>query len=94
MRLAEDGRQATKMLEDTNPPKLVILDIMLPFIDGFELIKRIRNKPSWEKIPIMMLTSKTQERDIVRALDSGANDYIFKPFQSQELIARVDRFMR
>ena len=94
VRLAEDGRQAAKMLEETDPPKLVILDIVLPFIDGFELIKKIRAKTHWKEVPIMMLTSKTQERDIVRAFDYGANEYIFKPFQSQELIARVDRFMR
>ncbi len=92
--LAIDGREATKMMNEIDPPELIILDIMIPFVNGFGLITKIRDKKGWEDVPIMMLTSKTQERDVVRALDSGANDYIFKPFQSQELIARVDRFMR
>ena len=91
---AEDGLQAEKMLDEIPPPQLVILDIMLPFVDGFELIEKIRDRDLWKDVPIMMLTSKTQEHDIVRALDNGANDYVVKPFQSQELIARVHRFMR
>ncbi len=93
VKLARDGRKASEMIDEIEPPKLIILDIMLPFVDGFELINRIRDKSGWETVPIMMLTSKTEERDVMRALDSGANDYLFKPFQSRELIARVDRFM-
>ncbi|MEZ5347059.1 MAG: response regulator transcription factor [Pyrinomonadaceae bacterium] len=93
VQLAEDGRKAARMFDEIPPPNLVILDIMLPFIDGFELIKRIRNKCEWNDVPILMLTSKTQEQDIVRALDDGANDYMVKPFQSRELIARVDQYI-
>jgi len=91
--LAEDGRKAVKMLDELPAPKLVLLDIILPFIDGFEVIKRIRKKEGWEHVPIMLLTSKTQESEILRALNCGADDYIIKPFQTQELIDRVDRFM-
>lgn len=93
VQLAEDGRKAAKLLEEIAPPNLVILDIMLPFIDGFELIKRIRKKCEWNDVPILMLTSKTEEQDIARALMEGANDYMMKPFQSRELIAHVDQFV-
>ena len=92
--IASDGRKAVELIESEIPPALVILDVMLPFVDGFELIRQIRENESWEKVPIIMLTAKTREEDIVRALESGANDYIVKPFQPQELIARVKRFVR
>ena len=92
--LAADGRAATAMLDEIEPPRLVMLDVMLPYVDGFELIARIRAKDDWSKIPIIMLTSKTQERNVVRALEAGADDYIVKPFQPQELIARVKRFIK
>lgn len=92
--LAADGRAASAMLDEIEPPRLVLLDVMLPFVDGFEMIARIRGKESWNEIPIIMLTSKTQERNVVRALEAGADDYIVKPFQPQELVARVKRFIR
>jgi len=63
-------------------------------MDGFELIQRIRAKVDWREVPIIMLTSKSQESSIVRALDAGASDYIVKPFRPEELIARVRRFVR
>jgi DNA-binding response OmpR family regulator len=66
---------------------------MLPYIDGFELVKTIRAKADWNKVPIIMLTAKTMEQDIVRALDAGANDFILKPFQPNELLARLRRFL-
>lgn len=91
---ADDGRAAAAMIDEISAPQLVILDVMLPFIDGFELISHIKSKPAWRAVPIMMLTSKTQERNVVRALEAGADDYIVKPFQPQELIARVRRFIK
>jgi len=91
--LVADGRQAAERIASDTPPAMVILDVMLPFVDGFELIEQIRQQDSWKKVPIIMLTAKTREEDIVRALDSGADDYIVKPFQPQALIARVKRFV-
>ncbi|MNL83724.1 Phosphate regulon transcriptional regulatory protein PhoB [compost metagenome] len=67
---------------------------MLPYADGFQLVSQIRAKPNWESVPIVMLTAKSQEKDIVRALDAGANDYVLKPFQPQELMARLRRFLK
>jgi len=90
---AADGRAACAMIEDIEPPGLVLLDVMLPYLDGFELIRRIRERPDWADVPIIMLTAKAQERNVVRALDAGANDYVVKPFKPEELIARVRRFV-
>ncbi len=89
-----DGRAAASYIGANPPPQLVLLDVMLPFIDGFELIEQIRSKKEWEDVPIVMLTSKTQERNVVRAIEAGADDYIVKPFQPQELIARVKRLAK
>jgi len=92
--VARDGRAASAMIEELEPPQLILLDVMLPFSDGFELLQQIRLKKNWSEIPIIMLTSKGQEKDIVRAFDAGANDYIVKPFQPEELVARVRRFVK
>jgi DNA-binding response OmpR family regulator len=92
--LARDGRQAQQLIETLPPPAVVTLDVMLPYADGFELLKLIRAKPSWESLPVLMLTSKSQEKDIVRALEAGANDYILKPFKPDELRARIRRLVK
>lgn len=89
--LARDGRQARQFIEQNDPPDIVLLDVMLPFFDGFSLIAILREQPAWKSTPVIMLTAKTQEQDIVRALHAGANDYIVKPFQPAELLARVKR---
>lgn len=89
--LAHDGREAKQIIEQNEPPDTVLLDIMLPFFDGFILIEMARAQPAWKNTPIIMLTAKAQEKDIVRALRAGANDYIVKPFQPAELLARVNR---
>ena len=90
-----DGRAAREFIE-TSPgaPALILLDVMLPFLDGFELVRIARAQPGWGAIPIVMLTSKAMESDIVRALDAGANDYLVKPFQPNELLARLRGFLR
>ena len=92
--LARDGRAGKAFIEAEPAPAIVLLDVMLPFFDGFQLVAAVRAQPGWETVPIIMLTAKTQERDIVRALDAGASDYIVKPFQPKELLARVRRLAR
>jgi len=91
VRVAHDGRQATEFIETLPPPDLVLLDVMLPYVDGFELIRKIREHATWNQVPVIMLTSKSQEQNIVRALDYGANDYLVKPFRPGELLARIRR---
>ncbi len=92
--LAKDGREAFESLDQIATPNLVLLDIILPFFDGFDVLSKIREKDDWTNVPVIMLTSKTQESNIVRAFDGGADDYITKPFQIEELMIRVRRFLR
>lgn len=91
--VAGDGRQAIEHLDGEKLPKLVLLDIILPFADGFEVLTQIRRRKGWKKVPIIMLTSKTQEFNVVRAFEAGADDYLTKPFQLGELMVRINRFL-
>jgi len=91
VRIARDGKQAADFIETLPAPDLVLLDVMLPYFDGFELIKKIREHATWSEVPIIMLTAKSKEQQIVRALDAGANDYLLKPFRPEELMARIRR---
>lgn len=86
-----DGRAALERIATGKRPALTMLDIMLPYADGYELLAAIRKQPGWEGVPVMMLTAKGSEGDIVRALDAGADDYMVKPFQPDELKARLRR---
>ncbi len=76
------------------PPDLVLLDIMLPGMDGLEICRILKSKPSTESIPIVMITAKSTEADIVVGLELGADDYIVKPFRTRELVARVKSILR
>jgi len=85
-----DGQSALKKIQE-KPPKLVILDIMLPGMDGITLCREVRK---FSKVPIIMLTAKGDTLDKVLALEIGADDYIVKPFDGKELIARVKAVLR
>jgi DNA-binding response OmpR family regulator len=89
--LQREGRSAMEYVQTQPPVDIVLLDVMLPFVDGFQLVELIRATPAWQAVPVLMLTAKTREQDAVRALDSGASDYIHKPFAPNELMARVRR---
>lgn len=92
--LAADGKRAEEIIRASAPPVLVILDNMLPYRSGLELIAIIRGMPSWKGVPVLMLTAKSQEQDIVTALDAGISDYVVKPFQPNEILARLRRLLR
>lgn len=92
--IAPDGSAAAGLIDSGPRPDLVLLDMMLPGLSGQQLVERIRAKPEWAAIPVIMLTSQSHERAIVRALDAGASDYVIKPFRPEELVARVRRFLR
>jgi len=87
---AFNGRQAMEMYEKVNP-SLIILDLMLPDLSGEEICKAIRKRSS---IPIIMLTAKVEEEDVLRGLDIGADDYVTKPFSPRQLVARVGALLR
>jgi DNA-binding response OmpR family regulator len=86
-----DGRKALERIDRGDAADLVLLDVMLPYTDGFELLERLRSHEAWKKTPVIILTSRTREHDAVRALSLGADDYLTKPFSPAELVARIRR---
>ena len=88
-----DGEEALLMIRE-RPPDLVILDWMLPSVSGLEVCRQLRRDPNLQQLPIIMLTARAEEDDRVRALDSGADDYVTKPFSPSEVIARVRAVLR
>ncbi|HAI92570.1 response regulator [Eshraghiella crossota] len=89
----ETGKIFFKHLQNKKPD-IVLLDIMLPDMDGLEILKKMKNTPDYKKIPVIMVTAKTTEIDKVKGLDLGADDYISKPFGIMELISRVKALLR
>ena len=87
---ATNGKQSIEMVASCQPD-LVLMDVMMPIMDGFTACERIRE---FSEVPIIIVTAKTEEPDRVRGLDAGADDYILKPFSSQELLARVRAVLR
>jgi DNA-binding response OmpR family regulator len=75
-------------------PDAIILDVMMPALDGFAVLARLKADPSLSAIPVIMLTARGQERDVLSGLQGGAADYIVKPFSLKELLARVDVALR
>ena len=84
-----DGKQALEAINNNPPFALALLDIMIPYTNGFELVSHIRSMPSWDNSAVIMISGKSQEKDIIKALDAGATDYIVKPFQPGEVLARI-----
>ncbi len=89
----ENAKDFYKKIDEV-VPDLILLDILLPGESGYEIAKKIRANPATKKVPIIMVTAKTAEMDLVRGLDLGADDYIRKPFSVMELIARVRALLR
>ena len=87
---AHNGQEAVERVANA-APDLILLDVMMPIMDGFTACERIRE---FSTVPIIILTAKGEERDRVRGLDAGADDYVVKPFSAQELLARVRAVMR
>ncbi len=92
-REAADVEEARPLIADDRPD-LLLLDWMLPGMNGVDYARRIRNNPDTRDIPIIMLTARGEETDKVRGLDTGADDYITKPFSTRELLARIRAVMR
>ena len=89
----EDAKSFYKQIADVIPD-LVLLDIMLPDENGNEIVKKLRRSPYTKKLPIIMVTAKTADIDLVKGLEDGADDYIKKPFSVMELISRVKALLR
>ena len=93
VRVAHDGEQAEQSIEEETPD-LVLLDVMMPQVDGVELCRRLRANPATANLPVIMLTAKSLSADKVVGLTAGADDYIIKPFDTLELVARVRSTLR
>lgn len=91
--VARDGEDAILMVEERQPD-IILLDWMLPKLAGIEVCRRLRSKSTTRNIPIIMLTAKTEEGDRIRGLDTGADDYMTKPFSMVELTARIRAVLR
>jgi len=90
---AKDGQEALNSVEK-DQPDLVVLDLMLPGMDGLEVCRKLRSNPKFQQIPIIMLTAKGEEFDKVLGLELGADDYMSKPFSPRELLARIKARLR
>jgi DNA-binding response OmpR family regulator len=90
--VAGDGRAALDRVAEERPDA-ILLDAMMPMVDGYEVLRRLRADPATAAIPVIMLTARKQEGDIVGALELGANDFVVKPFIPEELMSRLARLM-
>ncbi|MEM0928781.1 MAG: phosphate regulon transcriptional regulator PhoB [Pseudomonadota bacterium] len=90
---ARDGEEAMLKVEEAKPD-LVILDWMLPNVSGIEVCRRLRARQTTQSLPIIMLTARAEETDRVRGLETGADDYVVKPFSMEELVARIRAVLR
>jgi DNA-binding response OmpR family regulator len=90
--VARDGQAAIRTLE-SHHPELILLDVMLPRLDGYEVCRAVRGDPRWKDIHIIMLTAKGRDLDRRKGLDLGADDYITKPFSTREIVERVREVM-
>ena len=89
--VSPDGRDALEKLASMEPVDLVMLDLMLPYVSGYQVLIEARQNPKWRRVPIVVVTARTLEMDAVRALETGANDFVRKPFAPEELLARARR---
>ena len=89
---AHDGEEALRMAGE-HRPSLAILDLMMPRLDGYEVTRGIRGDPAIADMPVVLLTARSQEADVARGFDVGADDYIRKPFSPQELLSRVQAIL-
>ena len=92
VRVAEDGEQALRVVRDSRPD-LVILDIVMPYQDGFEVCQQMRAEAQTRQVPVIILSMKEQEQDALHAFEVGADDYVRKPFNALELVARARKLM-
>lgn len=89
MMVAKDGKKAIILAQSSSPPDLILLDIVMPETDGYEVLKRLKNSDDTKDIPVIFVTSKAQDDDVTRGLEMGAVDYISKPFNPAVVKARV-----
>jgi DNA-binding response OmpR family regulator len=101
-KLTNSGHQVVRVVDgeaalaaaERDSPDVIILDVMMPLVDGFAVLGRLKANPDLRTIPVIMLTARGEERDVLSGLQAGAADYIVKPFSLKELLARVEVTLR
>ena len=101
-KLTNSGHQVVRVVDgeaalaaaERDRPDVIVLDVMMPLVDGFAVLGRLQANPDLRTIPVIMLTARGQERDVLSGLQAGAADYIVKPFSLKELLARVEATLR
>ena len=91
---AADGAAGLALLDNDPLPALVLLDVMLPKVDGFEVLKRLRAEPRTKALPVIMVTSFSRDKDAARGRSLGANDYIVKPLMELDFLKRVEHIVK
>jgi two-component system alkaline phosphatase synthesis response regulator PhoP len=86
-----NGRDAEALLAGARTADVVLLDLMLPYVDGYALLMQIRENAEWRDVPVIVISGKSLEADVVRTFELGADDYVTKPFRPRELLARIRR---
>lgn len=92
VQVARNGAEAVAMAT-AQPPDAIVLDMMMPLLDGQQVLRKLREAPATANVPVVMLTARKQERDIVDAFELGASDYLVKPFIPEELMTRLARLL-
>jgi DNA-binding response OmpR family regulator len=92
LQIARNGEEALEKVADFEPD-LILLDVMMPKINGFEVCRRVRENSNWQDIKIIMLTAKGREVEVTKGLALGANAYVIKPFSTREVMAEVKRML-
>ena len=90
--VAEDGDHALQIAADA-APDLIVSDLVMPYRDGYEVLRALRNDPRFRAVPVLILSMRDREEDIVRGFEQGADDYVVKPFNARELVARVKKLL-
>lgn len=94
VRVVYNGVEALQLIESMiELPNIVIMDVLLPGIDGLTVLERLRRRPIWAAVPVIMVTSCSEQDDVCRAVAGGANDYIVKPFHPRVLISRIQALL-
>lgn len=89
-----NGARALESMESSKIPNLIILDLMMPVMDGFSFIENVRSRAEFDRLPILVLSGSEKSEDRVRCLTLGADDFVIKPFNPEELVARIRNLIR
>jgi len=91
---APDAQAALTLLASVRPPNLIICDVMMPGMNGIELVRHLRSNPNFKSVPVIFLTAKTSPLDVIEGINSGARHYVTKPFQMKDLLEKVAKAIK